>query len=193
MFCLFECINDINFVNESHLFTPGKTKATTHTIRAREPSKYKTLIVKWIFSINTCTTKYIFTELQISYYRVDIYCITYSAVWPYSAVRIRPSGLDPNRIVWAHSLTTSQIKFPPHPTSILIIIFESSGALFTKHVKQIWGHLRLKTMRSYKYVLKRIRKYEFEFVFRRLPKIWLITPIILSNDTIRQRRCILLY
>ena len=40
-------------------------------------------------------------------------------------------------------------------------------------------------MRSYKYVLKRIRKYEF--VFQRLPKIWLITPIVLSNDTIRQR------
>ena len=46
------------------------------------------------------------------YYRVDIYCITYSAVWSFSAVRfgcpvfiysavqIRPSGLDPYIFSW---------------------------------------------------------------------------------------------
>ena len=30
----------LNFVNESHLFTQGKTIATTYTITAREPSLY---------------------------------------------------------------------------------------------------------------------------------------------------------
>ena len=39
------------------------------------------------FSINTsCTTEYIFTVLHVVYYRVDIYCITYSAVWSFLAV-----------------------------------------------------------------------------------------------------------
>ena len=33
---------DTNFVNESHLFTQGKTIATTYTTTAREPSIYVT-------------------------------------------------------------------------------------------------------------------------------------------------------
>ena len=37
---LYNLQNDMNFVNESHLFTQGKTIATTYTTTAREPSIY---------------------------------------------------------------------------------------------------------------------------------------------------------
>ena len=38
-----------------------------------------------------------------------------------------------------------------------------------KGKNQIWAYLRIKMIRSYKYVLKCIRKYEFVFIFRRFP------------------------
>ena len=39
-----------NFVNESYLFTQGKTTAMTYTITAREPSMYAYLINR-LFSL----------------------------------------------------------------------------------------------------------------------------------------------
>ena len=62
-----------------------------------------------------CTTEFIFTILHVVYYQVDIYCITYSAVMFFSAVRFSTYSA-----VWIWPYVEVPVRLYPSVTNRLL-------------------------------------------------------------------------